>query len=239
MWALIPASAIAAGVAGQPVHAMAGLDNAPGRIEVRVSGAVADPGTVILDRAQAGLRDALARAGDLHVDAYPFAALVLRRAPEALTRSPCLVPVSLHASLLLQDDPVLGAEQAAIDALLAGRLGRSLAIERTFGRLGSDRGRQAALQSGDLLAVPRRSRHVYVVLAGGGVERIDHRDEWMAADYLDAVPERDLAPRQGYVMYYPDGHVTELALSAWNRMPTAVPPGSMLVPGNACLRIAG
>jgi len=204
---------------------------------INVLGAVARPGPARLPGSQATAAYAFAALGGARVDAYRFATLLLRTVAEAPPRFPCVSPGARHAALLIGDDPVLRGEAAILAGLLDGRIERMAVHDRPFGRLGSDRGETAMLRSGDVLALPRRSAHVFVVLNDGRVETIAHGAEWMADDYLDAVSADRLAPRRAYVLHYPDGTLAELKLEGWNAEPAAVPPGSMLAPSAACLPV--
>ncbi|MFC4252570.1 capsule biosynthesis GfcC family protein [Sinimarinibacterium flocculans] len=210
----------------------------PHNFRVEVRGAVMRPGPATLASADAHFDRGVEQLGGPLEGAYRFAAMILRLDEAHPVSLPCLSPSALHAAQLLQDDPTLTSERNVIEALLAGRMQRVLAAERPFGRLGTDRGREAKLQSGDVLALPGRSQRVYVVLADGRAEALDHRAEWTVKDYLDALPAHELASRRQYLLHYPDGQAAELALSAWNRTPSAVPPGSMLAPRNVCLPVA-
>lgn len=211
---------------------------AAGAVRVEVRGAVMRPGPATLASADAHFDRGVEQLGGPLEGAYRFAAMILRLDEAHPMSLPCLSPSALHAAQLLRDDPTLTNERNVIEALLAGRVQRVLAAERPFGRLGTDRDREAKLQSGDVLALPGRSQRVYVVLADGRAEALDHRAEWTVKDYLDALPAHELASRRQYLLHYPDGQAAELALSAWNRTPSAVPPGSMLAPRNVCLPVA-
>lgn len=209
-------------------------ETADAQPRVEVVGAVMHPRSVALSSAAMSADEALAQAGGADVDAYRFATLLLRRTTEVAPRFPCVAPGARHAALLMAEDPALNGQTEWTAGLLEGRIQRLAMHDRPFGRLGSDRA-AVMLRAGDILAVPRRSRRVYVVYADGATESLEHRAELMAGDYLDQVPQQRLAGRGEYVLHYPDGSALELALEAWNAEPMVVPPGSMLAPVARCL----
>ena len=231
--------ALCAGLAlhpGSVVQANPESSDVPPRVEV--VGAVMHPGSVALTSARMSADQVLAQAGGTGADAYRFANLLLRRVAETAPRFPCVAPGARHAALLMADDPALRDQAELIAGLLDGRIQRLTLHDRPFGRLGSDRA-AAMLRADDILAVPRRSRRIYLVYADGATESLEHRAELTAKDYLDQAPQKRLAKRGEYVLHYPDGNAVGLALEAWNAEPTVVPPGSMLAPVAGCLPAPG
>jgi hypothetical protein len=232
---------LCAGLAWPPLSGAAptGADAADAPMRVEVLGAVARPGPVDLSAPALTDGDRIwARAGGARSEAYRFAGLLLRGAAATTPAVPCVAPGARHAALLIADDPGLGGRIDLITGLLEGRVQRLPLPDRPFGRLGSDRA-APLLRAGAVLALPQRTPRVYVVQADGAVASLAHRAERMAADYLDQLPRQRLRPRRDYVLHYPDGSVTGLALEAWNAQPTAVPPGSMLAPATGCLPVRG
>jgi polysaccharide biosynthesis/export protein len=204
---------------------------------VLVEGEVRRPGWYDVLRGER-LSSVLVRAGGLTDEAYPAGTVFLREsakrrekeALEAQARS-----LERNIALLLQKGEQVRAEDVGLIRQLAGQLrgveppGRIVA-EADPAALARHPERDALLEAGDRIAVPKRPLTVAVtgeVAAPGSYPFRSGKD---AEDYLrDAGGLTGVADESRVFMVLPDGRAEPLAVSAWNHRFAAVPPGATLV----------
>ena len=177
-------------------------------------------------------------AGGKRLDAYRFAAMILRADPDAVASvdpavQRCVPLADLHAALLLRDDIALGAQADLADRLLNGQLRRGglqnivLGVEKAY--------REPELLDGDVLALPARTGTVYVVPSAGRIMKFQHEATVRAEEYLQLADPEDTADVDRYILLYPSGRAVDLKLAPWRYEPTMVPPGSLIAPAVDCL----
>ncbi|MDP9141308.1 MAG: hypothetical protein M3O62_11030 [Pseudomonadota bacterium] len=144
----------------------------------------------------------------------------------------CTPLAARHASLLIQDDPKLGARTDLISQLQSGQLVRIGARDGLAGEPGVP---TFLLQEGDLLALPARSSVVYVATAEGTIVRLPHEPSAAADAYIKRLPRADRKGVDRFMLHYPNGEPLELAVDPWHYRPTMIPPGSLIAPESVCL----
>lgn len=205
-------------------------ETADSAVKLQVLGAVHSPGPIVLTPAMATLSQALASAGGLMNDAYPFGAILWRMAPPLAEKKinglHCAPRPEMAALLAMKLYVDLAEVEGVTQALIAGSLVRMpVSIDEPAGR--SIFNQNPPLKDGDILVIP--PRQVSVIVAG------EVRDAG-ARRFISALHAEDYIRLSGGLtatagkpaLIYPDGRVIALKLDAWNYEPVAVPPGSVI-----------
>lgn len=206
---------------------------ADGRVAVLLAGAVERPGSVVLDAVQATVGRAIAAAGGASRDSYRFATLLLRRTGANADAAECLPVMARLAGLLIQDDPKLGSRTDLVSQLASGQL---ISLDPRDTVAATPGVAPLLLQDGDLLALPSRSSVVYMATAQGAIVRLRHEPAAPAERYIEQLPKADRRGIDEFILHYPNGQQTELAIDAWRYRPTMIPPGALIAPDSVCLR---